>query len=71
MAVLTKKATYTRSLSWDLEDSISPHVPARILSLYGLGTQWGFPGDSVEKNPPEMQETQDMQVRSLGWKEPL
>ena len=28
----------------------------------------GFPGDSVVKNPPAMQETQ---VRSLGWEDPL
>ena len=26
----------------------------------------GFPGGSVAKNPPAMQETQEMQVRSLG-----
>ena len=29
---------------------------------------WGFPGDSVVKNPPAMQETQ---VRSLGGEDPL
>ena len=28
----------------------------------------GFPGGSVTKNPPAMQETQ---VRSLDWKDPL
>ena len=28
----------------------------------------GFPGDSVVKNPPAMQE---MQVWSLGWEDPL
>ena len=28
----------------------------------------GFPGDSVVKNPPAMQETQ---VQSLGWEDPL
>ena len=28
----------------------------------------GFPGGSVEKNPPAKQETW---VRSLGWEEPL
>ena len=32
---------------------------------------WGFPGGSVVKNPPAMQETQEMQVRSLGWEDPL
>ena len=29
---------------------------------------WGFPGDSVVKNPPAMQE---MQVRYLGQEDPL
>ena len=28
----------------------------------------GFPGGSVIKNPPAMQETQ---VQSLGWEDPL
>ena len=27
----------------------------------------GFPSGSVVKNPPAMQETQEMWVRSLGW----
>ena len=27
----------------------------------------GFPCDSVVKKPPAMQETQETQVRSLGW----
>ena len=31
----------------------------------------GFPSSSVVKNPPAMQETQEMQVRSLGWEDPL
>ena len=31
----------------------------------------GFPDGSVVKNPPVMQETQDTQVWSLGWKDPL
>ena len=31
----------------------------------------GFPGGSVVKNPPAMQETQEMQVQSLGWEDPL
>ena len=29
---------------------------------------WGFPGGSVVKNPPEMQE---MQVCALGWEDAL
>ena len=31
----------------------------------------GFPSGSALKNSPVMQETQQMQVRSLGWGEPL
>ena len=31
----------------------------------------GFPGGTVVKNPAAMQETQEMQVRSLGWEDPL
>ena len=30
-----------------------------------------FPGGSVVKNLPAMQEPQEMRVRSLGWKDPL
>ena len=30
-----------------------------------------FPSGSVVKNPPAMQETQEMQVWSLGWEDPL
>ena len=32
---------------------------------------WGFPGGSVVKNPPAMQETRETQVRSLGGEDPL
>ena len=28
----------------------------------------GFPGGSAVKNPPAMQEPQEMWVQSLGWK---
>ena len=39
-----------------------------ILSLY---TYIGFPGGSVVKNTPAMQEPQETQVRSLGQEDPL
>ena len=32
---------------------------------------WGFPGGSVVKNLPAVQETQEIRVRSLGWEDPL
>ena len=31
----------------------------------------GFPGSSVVKNLPAKQETQETQVRFLGWEDPL
>ena len=31
----------------------------------------GFPGGSVVKNPPSMEETQEIQVWSLGQEDPL
>jgi len=31
----------------------------------------GFPGGSVIKSLPEIQELQKSQVRSLGWEDPL
>ena len=32
---------------------------------------WGFLGGSAVKNPPAMQEPQEIQVQSLGQKNPL
>ena len=32
---------------------------------------WGFLDGSVVNNPPAMQETQEMQIKSLGWDDPL
>ena len=44
----------------------------RLSSFCGVLTiQRGFPGGSVVKNSPAMQETQETQVRSLGWEDPL
>ena len=31
----------------------------------------GFPGGSVVKSSPAVQESQETQVRSLGWEDPL
>ena len=42
------------------------------LIQFSLETQGSFPGGSVVKNPPAVQEMwQDPWVRSLGWKDPL
>ena len=32
---------------------------------------WSFPGGSVVKNLPAMQESKETQVGSLGWEDPL
>ena len=37
----------------------------------GVYCQKGFPGGSVVKNLPAMQETQETRVPSLGWEDPL
>ena len=36
-----------------------------------IRVQWGFPGGSVVKDPPAMQRSKEMQVRSLGWEDTL
>ena len=36
-----------------------------------ISTLLGFLDGSVVKNPPAMQEKQEVQVRSLGWEDPL
>ena len=38
---------------------------------YNLITKGSFPGGSVVKNLPAMQESQETQVWSLAWKDPL
>ena len=40
-----------------------------LLSLIGL--EWGFLGGSAVKNPPAMQEPQEMPVQSLSREDPL
>ena len=41
-----------------------------VACLCGISLM-GFPWGSVVKNQPAMQEMQEMQVRSLGWEDPL
>ena len=52
--------------------------PTTVSSVGQVGRKYyldisiqGFPGGSVVKNPPAMQELQEMQVPSLGWEDPL
>ena len=39
--------------------------------FYRLALFWGFPAGSMLKNLPAMQETPEVRVQSLGWKDPL
>ena len=36
-----------------------------------MGPEWGFPNGSLVKNPPAMQEMQELPVQVLGWEDPL
>ena len=65
------KATET---AWDKTFTI--HIFNKVLlprvCIYVCVCTWmGFPGGSVVKNLPAMQELQEMQVRSLGREDPL
>ena len=42
-----------------------------ILLFNQYDIQRGFAGGSVVKNPPAMQETQEVRVQSLDWEDPL
>ena len=42
-----------------------------MILFNSISIKTDFPGSSVIKNPPAMQETQDTQVQSLGWEDPL
>ena len=44
-------------------------IPGKISSPLGL--IWGFPGGSAVKDPPVIQELQEMQTQSLGQEDPL
>ena len=44
-------------------------IPMKISSPLGL--IWGFPGGSAVKDPPVIQELQEMQTQSLGQEDPL
>ena len=48
--------------SQDKDRRVIPHLSIRL---------WGFPGGSVVKNLPAVQETQEMWVWSLGWEDSL
>ena len=48
------------------------HPDTQLLMLQGIYLlKPGFPGGTVVKNPPAIQEVQEIQVWSLGWEDPL
>ena len=55
--------------------SSEQYFPRKLVSVCGklgwLDIWKGFPGGSVVKNLPAVQETQETKVQSLGWKDPL
>ena len=76
-------ATHSSTLAWKIPWT---EVPASLQSLGSqrVGHDWatdliwsdliwlvGFPGGSLVKNPPAMQETQETRVWSLGQENPL
>ena len=50
---------------------LSAHPHEWIKMFWDIYIYIGFPGGSVVKNPPAMQETQKMRVWSLGREDPL
>ena len=50
---------------------IKAHHSVMILLHFTIVLRLGFPGGSIVKNLPAMQELQEMQVQSLGWEDPL
>ena len=50
--------------------AIYKYIYVHVCAHVHVYTYWGFPGGSVVKNPPAMQETQEMRVRSLGQEDP-
>ena len=55
----------SRMASWHLPSGLGSGLLWQMVSL------WGFPGGSVVKNPPALQETWEMWVWSLGRDDPL
>ena len=52
--------------SFHLNFRVCPYLQNSLLVMIPMG----FPSGSVVKNPPAMQETQEMRVWSLGWEDP-
>ena len=61
------------SLSWPISPLLSKKPPVLFTSLFWTDPDpvWGFPGGSVVKNLPAIQEMWNTQIQSLGLEDPL
>ena len=74
--LLWEMATHSGILAWRIPWTEEPGGLQsmglqRVRYDWATNTFMGFSGGSVVKNPPAMQETQDMQIWSLGGENPL
>ena len=53
------------------KEELGTRMSAQLSSFLGYSCEGSFPGGSAVKNPPAIQETQEMWVQSLGWEDPL
>ena len=62
-----------QSLNYFYLHECSRNPTTQVASFYLLSKymKWGFPGGSVVKNLPAVQEKQETLVQSLGWEDPL
>ena len=55
----------------ETEEELGTHMSSQLSSFLGYNCEGSFPGGSAVKNPPAIQETQEMWGRSLIWEDPL
>ena len=69
--VVPMSASWFRQCTWAGKKLLLTLSEATRTSLYCICSFLGFPGGSVVKNLPAVQETQEMWVQSLGQEDPL
>ena len=50
---------------------LGTHMSSQLSSFLGYNCERSFPSGSAVKNPPAIQEMQEVWVRSLIWEDPL
>ena len=68
-------ATHSSILAWSIPMDMEEPGRLQSMGLQRAGHSWvtkhsTAPGGAVVKNPPAMQEMQEMWVLSLGWEDP-